>query len=57
MPGCYLHLGASVAPDGEYAAPNHSPAAMFDDSLLADGALVHAELAAAALHRSGGAAV
>jgi metal-dependent amidase/aminoacylase/carboxypeptidase family protein len=54
VPGCYLHLGASVAPDGGNVAPNHSPAAMFDDSVLADGAVVLAELASG---RSDGAPV
>lgn len=51
VPGCYLMLGA--CPDGEHdnAASNHSPRARFDDAVLTDGVLLHAELAIRALRR------
>ncbi|MGH3504534.1 MAG: M20 metallopeptidase family protein [Nocardioidaceae bacterium] len=50
VPGCYLLLGAHTGdtPDG---ADNHSPRATFDDSVLPDGALLHAQLAIRALRR------
>jgi hippurate hydrolase len=50
VPGCYLFLGAHTGgtPDGP---DNHSPRADFDDSLLSDGALLHAQLALRALRR------
>ncbi|MFY1673074.1 M20 metallopeptidase family protein [Plantactinospora sp. WMMB334] len=54
VPGCYLILGASGADDPTKAPPNHSPQAVFDDRILADGALVHAELAIRALRRHAG---
>lgn len=47
VPGCYLHLGAR--PAGSAGAPNHSPEAVFDDTVLSDGALTLAELAKRAL--------
>ncbi|MEV4534419.1 M20 family metallopeptidase [Asanoa sp. NPDC049518] len=53
VPGCYLHLGASASADPATAPVNHSPRAVFDDRVLADGALVHAELAIRALRRHG----
>jgi hippurate hydrolase len=50
VPGCYLFLGASV--DGSTGAPgNHSPRATFSDDVLAQGALLHAELAVRSLAR------
>lgn len=51
VPGCYLMLGA--APDGghETAPVNHSPRAVFDDAVMVDGALLHAQLALRALRR------
>jgi hippurate hydrolase len=49
--GCYLVLGASAAADPAQAPGNHSPRAVFDDAVLSDGALVHAELAIRALRR------
>jgi hippurate hydrolase len=49
VPGCYLFLGACPGDDYETAADNHSPHAMFDDSVLADGVLLHATLAVRAL--------
>lgn len=52
VPGCYLVL--SAAPDGSPTAFNHSPHAVFDDSVLADGALAHAELAIRTLARHTG---
>ncbi|MEU4404474.1 M20 family metallopeptidase [Streptosporangium sp. NPDC023963] len=51
VPGCYLILGASAADDPATAPSNHSPRAVFDDGVLCDGALVHAELAIRALRR------
>jgi hippurate hydrolase len=38
VPGCYLVLGASGADDPSKAPVNHSPGAVFDDRVLADGA-------------------
>ncbi|WP_440087933.1 M20 metallopeptidase family protein [Streptosporangium sp. LJ11] len=51
VPGCYLILDASAADDPATAPINHSPRAVFDDGVLSDGALVHAELAIRALRR------
>ncbi|GAB3649213.1 M20 metallopeptidase family protein [Glycomyces tarimensis] len=45
VPGSYLFLGACATGDPERAAANHSPRAAFDDSVLADGAALLAELA------------
>jgi amidohydrolase len=45
VPGCYLFLGACQHDGYESAADNHSPYAQFDDSVLADGCLLHASLA------------
>jgi amidohydrolase len=45
VPGCYVFLGSSPAEDADSAEDNHSPMAAFDDSVLADGCLLHAELA------------
>jgi hippurate hydrolase len=50
VPGCYLFLGAHVGESLE-GADNHSPRAMFDDSVLSDGSLLHAQLAMRALRR------
>ncbi|WP_329110788.1 M20 family metallopeptidase [Micromonospora sp. NBC_01699] len=44
VPGAYLFLGACVG-DPKTAPSNHSPRAAFDDSVLADGAALLAELA------------
>jgi len=49
VPGCYLFLGSSPADDYDAAQDNHSPLAAFDDSVMADGALLHASLAVRAL--------
>ena len=49
VPGCYLFLGACPDDDPESAADNHSALAQFDDSVLADGCLLHASLAVRAL--------
>ena len=38
---------------GSHPAPNHGPKAAFDDSILSDGALIHAEIAVRALRRDG----
>lgn len=46
VPGTYINLGAvPVGGDHESAAFNHSPLAVFDDSVLADGTALYAELA------------
>ncbi|SDL21261.1 hippurate hydrolase [Glycomyces sambucus] len=44
VPGSYMFYGASVHDDPREAASNHSPRAAFDDSVLADGAALLAEL-------------
>ncbi|TNM36521.1 amidohydrolase [Nocardioides albidus] len=46
VPGAFIFLGA-CPPDQEHgsAAPNHSPRAVFDDSILGDAAAVYAALA------------
>jgi amidohydrolase len=49
VPGCYLMLGAAPTADYRSAPSNHSPRATFSDAVLADGALLHAELAIKAL--------
>jgi amidohydrolase len=49
VPGCYLFLGSWPGEDHESAPDNHSPLASFDDSVLADGCLLHAHLAIRAL--------
>jgi hippurate hydrolase len=45
VPGAYVFLGACTGDDPSSAAPNHSPRAVFDDSVLSDGAALLAELA------------
>ena len=50
VPGCYIFLGAHTG-DGPTGADNHSAHATFDDRVLADGALLHAQLAIRALQR------
>lgn len=45
VPGAYVFLGACTTDDPESAASNHSPRAVFDDSVLADGAALLADLA------------
>jgi len=57
VPGAFVLLGA-CGPEVDYAtAPyNHSPAAVFDDSVLSDGAVVYAELAVRRLRRAAGTA-
>jgi amidohydrolase len=52
VPGAFVILGAcppGVDPDG--APDNHSESVVFDEGVLADGAAVHAELAARGLDR------
>ena len=49
VPGCYVFLGACPHDDYDAAEDNHSPMAQFDDSVLADGCLLHANLAIRAL--------
>jgi hippurate hydrolase len=51
VPGCYLMLGARVAADGTPVPDNHSAHVQFDESVLPDGALLHARLAMEALLR------
>ncbi len=50
VPGCYLMLGARVG-TALPVADNHSPRVLFDESVLPDGALLHAQLAVQALRR------
>jgi metal-dependent amidase/aminoacylase/carboxypeptidase family protein len=45
VPGAYAFLGACRTDDPASAPANHSPRAAFDDSVLADGAALLAELA------------
>ncbi len=52
VPGCYLFLGAHAGERTD-GPDNHSPRAAFDDSVLADGVLLHAQLALRALRRAG----
>jgi amidohydrolase len=49
VPGCYLFLGACPGDDYQAAKDNHSPFAAFDDSVMTDGCLLHANLAIRAL--------
>ena len=49
VPGCYLFLGACPDDDYEAAKDNHSPHAAFDDAVMTDGCLLHANLAIRAL--------
>jgi amidohydrolase len=51
VPGCYLFLGAATGEDYSDLPNNHSPRAQFSDAVLADGVLMHAELAVRALER------
>jgi len=51
VPGCYLFLGACVAPDHRTAPSNHSPRAAFADEVLPRGALLHTQLAVRSLAR------
>ena len=53
LPGAFVLLGACApGTDPDAAANNHSPAAVFDDGVLADGAALYAELALRRLSRS-----
>ena len=56
VPGCYVFLGAHVG-DRMDGPDNHSPRATFDDEVLPDGALLHAQLAVRALRRDAAAAL
>ena len=56
VPGCYLFLGSWPGDDYETAPDNHSAMASFDDSVLADGCLMHAQLAIRALRELSAAA-
>jgi len=49
VPGCYLFLGACPGDDYDAADDNHSPHAAFDDAVMTDGCLLHANLAIRAL--------
>jgi len=51
VPGCFLFLGATASKDPATAPSNHSPHAVFDDSVLADASFLLAELARRALDR------
>ncbi|WP_037062776.1 M20 metallopeptidase family protein [Pseudonocardia acaciae] len=50
VPGCYLFLGAHPGDDMD-GPNNHSPRAVFVDDVLADGVLLHSQLAVRALRR------
>ena len=52
VPGAYVFLGACRTGDPATAPTNHSPRAAFDDSVLADGAALLAELAVRRLART-----
>ena len=49
VPGSYIFLGASVDEDFTKSEVNHSPRAMFDDSVLYRGAALLSELAVRSL--------
>jgi hippurate hydrolase len=49
VPGCYLYLGACPHDEWDSADDNHSAFALFDDSVMADGCLLYAQLAIRAL--------
>jgi len=49
VPGCYVFLGACPHDKWDTASDNHSAFAQFDDSVMADGCLLHARLAIRAL--------
>jgi amidohydrolase len=51
VPGSFVFLGACRTDDPDSAPANHSPRAAFDDSVLADGAALLAELATRRLAR------
>ncbi|MET7426364.1 M20 family metallopeptidase [Dactylosporangium sp. NPDC005555] len=51
VPGAYLFLGAAGGDDHTVMPDNHSPRAVFDDSVLHDGAVLLAELAKRRLSR------
>jgi hippurate hydrolase len=54
VPGAFVLLGACPPGADPRSAPsNHSPAAVFDDSVLADGTALYAELALRRLARRG----
>ncbi len=50
VPGCYMMLGARIG-DVPSVPDNHSPRVQFDESVMADGTLLHALLAMRALER------
>ncbi|WP_238011706.1 M20 family metallopeptidase [Dactylosporangium sp. AC04546] len=52
VPGAYLFLSAAAGDDHTAVPSNHSPRALFDDSVLYDGAVLLAELAARRLTRA-----
>jgi hippurate hydrolase len=51
VPGCYLMLGASAHPGPDPVPENHSPRVRFAESVMPDGAQLHAQLAIHALRR------
>ncbi len=51
VPGCYVFLGAHTGADPSDGADNHSALATFDDSVLPDGTLLHAQWAIRTLQR------
>ena len=54
VPGAYLNLSACATGDHNLAEDNHSPRAMFDDSVVADGAAFLAEVARRRLRQLAG---
>jgi len=50
VPGCYMMLGARMG-HAPSVPDNHSPRVQFDESVMADGTLMHAQLAIRALER------
>lgn len=50
VPGCYVMLGAHPGDDAQ-TPNNHSPRAVFEEEVMPDGALLHAQLAIRALQR------
>jgi amidohydrolase len=51
VPGSYLMVGARATEDDGPVPDNHSPRVRFDESVLPDGVLLHAQLAIQALRR------
>jgi len=54
VPGCYLMLGARVEVASVPVPDNHSPRVKFDESVMPDGVMLHAQIAVQALRRDAG---